>query len=160
MIAQPEQATIEYLDSDRETGVRLQTFARSYAQILAGDDPWLPLGNMMHQFFGAYKHLAAALVADPLVLPADVSPEHFRWAAFCAASVEYLCRLSALSCPAWALDMRFALTDPWFLGIGADLPKVQEKLRQTTPEEFTRRGIFCGNRVYNNKYEYRGRKTA
>jgi hypothetical protein len=40
----------------------------------------------------------------------------------------------------------------------ADLPRVQEKLRRTTPEPFAKRNIFCGDRVFNNKYEYEGRQ--
>lgn len=142
------------------TGVRLQTFARCYEQIQAGESPWLPLGNMMHQFFGSLKHLRADLVADPIEMPTDVSPELWHWAVFCAASVEYLCRAYEIPCPIWALDQRFQLAEPWFYGIGAELERVREKLCQTTPEEFARRNIFCGNRIYANKYEYKGRKTA
>lgn len=141
-------------------GVRLQTFRRSYAQILRGDDPWLPLGNMMHQFFGAYQAYRAELVADPIEVPADASSEDFRWAVFCAASVEYLCQKYNLPCPSWALDERYVLTEPWYYDLAGDLPEVQEDLRETTPEAFARRNVFCGDDVYRNKYEYRGRKTA
>jgi hypothetical protein len=141
-------------------GVRLQTFRRSYAQILCGDDPWLPLGNMMHQFFGAYQAYRAELVADSIEVPADVSAEDFRWAVFCAASVEYLCQKYDLSCPSWALDERYILAEPWYYDLAGDLPEVQEELREITPEAFARRNVFCGDDVYRNKYEYRGRKTA
>jgi hypothetical protein len=150
-----EQMTVATPDHDE---VPLQSFARVYAQIRAGEGPWIALGNMMHQFFGVYKHRRAEFFADPLDVPEDASPELLRWAVFCAASVEYLSRIYELSCPAWALDARWSLDDPWFMGIGADLPRVQEKLRLTTPEEFTRRNIFCGERVYWNKYEYKGRR--
>ncbi len=84
--------------------------------------------------------------------------EQFRWAVFCAASVEYLCHKYQILCPVWALSPHYTLSDPWYHGIGADLPKVQEKLRTTTPEEFSRRNIFCGDRTYRNKYEYEGRQ--
>src|SRR6266567_1328104 len=97
-----EQPTIEQPTPQAEGYAPLQSFARSYAQILAGDDPWLPLGNMMHQFFGSYKHLRAELVADSIQVPADATPTQFRWAVFCAASVEYLCGEYALPCPTWA----------------------------------------------------------
>jgi hypothetical protein len=144
---------------EQELRVPLHTFARVYARLLAGEDVWLPLGNMMHQFFGMYRERRAELVADPIGVPEDVSAEHWRWAVFCAASVDYLCRISGLPCPLWAQEERYQLADPWFLGIGSHLPARQERLRQITPTEFARRNVFCGDRVYWNKYEH-ARKTA
>jgi hypothetical protein len=141
-----------------QVGARFQTFQRSFADICAGEDPWIPLGKFMHQFFGEYTADRDALMRDPLLLPEQVTPEQFRWAVFCAASVDYLCATYELSCPAWACDPRYTLADPWYYGIGADLPRVQEKLRTTTPEAFTRRNIFCGDRTFNNKYEGRRRR--
>jgi len=140
--------------------VQLWTFQRAYAEILAGEaNAWLPLGDMMHQFFGAYKHLRTDLVADPIFVPEDVSPELFRWAVFCAASVEHLCRKYGLQVPAWSLDEHYTLAEAWYLDqIGSDLPDVQEELRDETPEEFARRNVFCGEEPYRNKYEYQGRR--
>jgi hypothetical protein len=141
-----------------EPRTRLWTFQRSFAEILAGEEnAWLPLGKMMHQFFGAYKHLRAELVADPLLVPEDVPPEQFRWAVFCAASVEYLCQKYDLPVPAWSRDDRYQLDEPWYYDLAGDLPEVQEELRQETPEEFARRNVFCGDNPYRNKYEYQGR---
>lgn len=148
-------------ESGIETGMELQTFRRSYAEIVAGEDPWYSLGIFMHQFFGYYSHRRAELVAEPLDFPEDPTHEQMQWAVFCAASVEHLCRKYGLECPAWSLDERYMLPAPWFYGIGADRPQVQEKLRTRTSEEFTRRNIFCGDRVFSNKYEHRERlKTA
>ena len=165
MIVYQEQAVMaEYVDAIRSEGVPLQTFRRSFEQICAGEEPWLPLGNFMHQFFGCYKHLRPALVQEAIEVPEHCTPEQFQWAVFCAASVDYLCHKYNVSCPAWALIPLYSLEEPWYYAIGADLPHVQERLRQTTLEEFARRNIFCGNRVFNNKYEHeerRGRrKTA
>ena len=117
----------------------------------------------MHQFFGYYKQFRPELVCEPIELPENVSLEQFQWAVFCAASVEYLCKQYDIPCPAWAVDPSYLLEHPWYYALGADLPQVQEKLRQTTPEEFVKRNIFCGDRTYRNKYEYKGRqgrKTA
>ena len=150
-------------DKQKAPRVALQTIRRSYAEILTGEDPWLPLGNFTHQFFGSYKHFRTELLQDPIELPKDPTPEQLQWAVFCAASVEYLAVRYELQCPEWALDTRYTLENPWYYAIGAELPWVQEKLRQTTPEEFSKRNIFCGNRTFNNKYEYKGRqgrKTA
>ncbi len=161
MMTHEEAATLECTNPVRKHRVRLQTFRRSFEQICQGEDPWLPLGNFMHQFFGYYKHLRPELVCEPIEVPVDCSPEQFQWAVFCAASVEHLCKKYEIPCPAWALQPLYILEQPWYYDINADLPEVQEDLRQTTPEEFSRRNIFCGNRVFNNKYEYKGRrKTA
>lgn len=142
--------------------VRLWTFERVYAEILAGEEnAWLPLGNMMNQFFGAYRHLRQELVSDPILVPEDVSREHFQWAVFCAASVEYLCAKYALACPTWALDQRYILAEPWYLNqIGSDRLDVQADLREETPEVFARRNVFCGEEPYRNKYEYEGRRAT
>jgi hypothetical protein len=141
--------------------VPLQTFARSFAEICAGERPWIALGKLMHQFFGAYKRFRAELVCDPIEVPADISSDVFRWAVFCAASVEYLCHRYDLECPAWAMEKRYALPDPWYYHLAADLDEVQHELRETTPEEFARRNVYCGANPYRNKYEReRHRRTA
>ena len=153
-----QTVTFEHNETARKDSVPLQTFRRSYAQILSGEDPWIPLGNFMHQFFGYYKHLRPELMSEPIEVPENLSPEQFQWAVFCAASVEYLCKKYDILCPQWILDPLFSLEYPWYYALGAELPQVQEKLRQTTPEEFAKRNIFCGNRTYRNKYEHEGRQ--
>ncbi len=159
MITHEEQkASRERNATVRADRVPLQTFRRSYAHILTGEDPWLPLGNFMHQFFGYYKHLRFELLCEPIEVPEHPSPEQLQWAVFCAASVEYLCKKYDIPCPEWALNPLYALEEPWYYALGADLPQVQEKLRQTTPEAFSRRNIFCGDRTYRNKYEHEGRQ--
>lgn len=158
IIYEDQVTTLEPSETERASRVCLQTFRRSFEEILAGESPWIPLGKFMHQFFGCFSHLRAELVEESIEVPEHCSPEQFRWAVFCAASVDYLCNKYAVPCPAWALNPRYSLEESWYYAIGADLPRVQEKLRQTTPEEFVRRNIFCGNRVFNNKYEYEGRR--
>jgi hypothetical protein len=144
-----------------ETGVTPQTFQRSYAEIVAGEDAWYSLGIFMHQFFGYYSHRRAELVAEAIEIPEAATLDQTRWAAFCAASVEYLCKKYGLIVPAWSMEPQYTLAAAWFYGIGADRLQVQEKLRERTPEEFTRRNIFCGDRIFQNKYEHEARrKTA
>ena len=145
---------------DEVSQVPLQTFQRSFEQICAGEEPWHPLGNFMHQFFGQYTLRRADLMRDPISLPEHLTHQQLQWAVFCAASVEYLSHKYNLSCPAWAMNPLYTLDTPWYDDPDGDDLEVQEDLRQTTPESFTRRNIFCGDRVYLNKYEYRGRKTA
>ncbi len=158
MITQEEAVTFEYASLVHEARVPLQTFKRCFEQILMGKSPWIPLGNFMHQFFGSYKHLRSELVAESIEVPEMCSPEQVKWAVFCAASVEYLCKKYEIPCPLWALNPRYMLEQPWYDDINADLPDVQEELRQTTPEEFSKRNIFCGDRTYRNKYEHEGRQ--
>ena len=164
MIFYEEQGETQTATDARSTSsVLLQTIKRSFEQILVGESPWIPLGKFMHQFFGVHKHLRSELMEESIEVPGQCTPSQFQWAVFCAASVEYLCKKYDLPCPEWALSPQYSLEDPWYYAIGADLPRVQEKLRQTTPEPFTKRNIFCGDRVFNNKYEYQGRqgrKTA
>lgn len=152
------ETTLEYTDTETTSRVRLQTFRRSFMEICAGEAPWIPLGKFMHQFFGSFSHLRPELVEESIEVPDNCPAEQFRWAVFCAASVEYLCQKYNLVCPEWASSPRYSLEDPWYYAPGADLPRVQEKLRQTTPEPFAKRNIFCGDRVFNNKYEYEGRQ--
>jgi hypothetical protein len=35
----------------------------------------------------------------------------------------------------------------------AHKPEVRERLIRETPEPFTKRNIYCGNRMFNNKWE-------
>lgn len=149
---------LKYTVIETTTHVHLQTFRRSFQEICAGEAPWIPLGKFMHQFFGSLSHIRPELVEESIEVPDNCSPEQFRWAVFCAASVEYLCQRYNMVCPEWALSPMYSLEDPWYYALGADLPRVQEKLRQTTPEPFAKRNIFCGDRVFNNKYEYEGRQ--
>jgi len=140
--------------------VPFQTFARSFAQICAGEDPWIPLGKMMHQFFGAYRMFRAELMRDPIHVPADISADLFRWAVFCAASVEYLSHIYTLECPAWAMEDHYHLSEPWYYHLVADLDEVQQELRETTPEEFARRNVYIGADPYRNKYEKKRRRKG
>jgi hypothetical protein len=132
----------------------LQTIAWSYREICEGESPWIPLGMFMHDFFGNFVDRREELVRDPIQEPEHPTPEQHRWAVFCAASVEYLCQKYHLPCPQWVhLPAYQALPEPWFLGLGAHKPQVQERLRHETPEAFARRNIYCGDRVFANKYE-------
>src|SRR5260370_9249596 len=99
------------LDEQTQTvgGMRLQTFKRLYAQIIAGEEPWIALGNMMHQWFGRYQQYRAELVREAIEVPESTTPDQFRWAVWCAANFEYLCNLANFACPAWAREDRYRL---------------------------------------------------
>ena len=131
----------------------LQTMARAYQQICQGEDPWIALGNFMNDWFAYAKDQRAVLVADPIPLTAKTPRSRKRWAVFIAASVEWLCARYHVPCPEWVYDPIYQLSQPWWYAENADHPAVRSHLIATTPEPFTRRNIYCGNRTYNNKYE-------
>jgi hypothetical protein len=153
-----QTAMLERIHEINTENVPLQTFKKSYAEILAGEDAWIALGNFMHQFFGYYKHLRSELVFEAIEMPETATYDQRRWAAFCAGSVEYLCTKYDIEVPAWVYSPRYVLPTPWYYAIGAHKLQVQEKLRQSTPEPFTRRNVFCGNRTFQNKYEHQSRR--
>ncbi len=77
----------------------------------------------------------------------------YKWAVFCAASVEYLCEQYNLSCPDWVNNSTYTLAEPWYDSPGAEKPIVREMLKQKTPSAWTKRNIYCGDRVFWNKDE-------
>lgn len=132
----------------------LQTMAWTYQEIYQGEQPWVALGNFMNDWFDYARDQRAELVSTPLSLPEHPTEEQHRWAVFCAASVDYLCERAQLPCPSWVHDPLYApLAEPWFDAPMAHKPSVQAFLRESTPEPFAQRNIYCGNRVFANKYE-------
>lgn len=136
-----------------KTHDQLQTMAVAYAQICQGERPWTALGNFMNDWFGLVKDQREQLVVDPLLEPEERTQDNLRWAAFMAASVEWLCQKYGISCPEWVHHPVYMLPEPWYKGMNAYKPHVRVRLQEETPEPFTRRNIYCGNRMYNNKYE-------
>jgi hypothetical protein len=135
------------------TDDRLQTMAVTYAQICQGERPWTALGNFMNDWFGCAKDRRAYLVLDPLPEPQEWTRETCRWAAFIAASVEWLCQKYGVTCPEWVYNPGYILPETWWCSAGAQKPQVRARLIEETPKPFIRRNIYCGNRMYNNKYE-------
>ena len=137
-----------------KTDTELQTIQVSYKEICEGERPWTALGNFMNDFFGNFPERRGDLVRDPVQEPANSTLDMHRWAVFCAASVEYLCQKYGLVCPDWVHEANYALPEPWFHSSAAEHKlHVRERIMRETPEAFTRRNIYCGNRIYNNKYE-------
>ena len=146
----------DYADRYREPPplpATIDTMAYAYERIWQGEDPWTALGDFSNAWYGYAKHIRPDLVKDPLIKPEQETEGTRRWAAFCAASVEYLCDLHHQSCPAWVHDSFYILETPWWYTQRADDPTIREHTRRTTPPPFARRNIFCSNRLYQNKYE-------
>jgi hypothetical protein len=131
----------------------LQNMRVTYQQITQGERPWNALGDFLSYWFGYAPDRREELVKDPIQELEGAAPDLHQWAVFCAASVEYLCQHSGLPCPDWVTAPTYTLSEPWFMGLGAHKPQAQARLLQETPEPFSRRNIYCGNRVFANKYE-------
>lgn len=132
---------------------QLQTIATTYQEICQGERPWVALGNFMNDWFDYAKDRRSELVADPLSPLEPLDGDMLRWATFCAASVEWLCERHGVACPSWVYNPIYHLPEPWFDAPYPNKPEVRAWLIQTTPEPFTKRNIFCGNRMFANKYE-------
>ena len=133
---------------------REHTMALTYQAICQGERPWISLGNFMNEWFDYAIDRRAHLIADPLTLPAEPGFDTPHWAAFCAASVEWLCVRYDIPCPAWVYHAAYFLHEPWFDSPGAHKPQVRERLIQQTPEPFARRNVYCGNRMFANTYDF------
>ena len=132
-----------------------QTIATAYQRICAGEDPWIGLGDFMHEFFRSALSRRSALVKKPITVPETPTLQQRQWAVFCAAAVEYLCQKYTLPCPAWAQTTE-TLEEPWF-DFGSSWSQkehVRMMLREDTPEVFARRNIYCGDRVFLNPHEH------
>jgi len=127
----------------------------AYQEICDGEDPWVALGDFANDFFDYQSDHRADLVRDSLQLPEAMTEEEQKWAIFCAASVEYLCRYYSLPFPKWVSAPEYAgVGDPWFFSpMAATKPQVRERYERETPEEFRRRNIYCGRgeRIYSHK---------
>lgn len=133
----------------------LQTMVWAYHQICAGEDPWTALGNFTNAWYDYAKENRAALIHEPLEEPAQNTEHLHHWAAFCAASVEFLCERYSVSCPKWVYEPKYTLLVPWYGDNIIDLTNtaiLQYRIK-TSPRPFAQRNIFCGNRLYQNKYE-------
>jgi hypothetical protein len=134
-----------------------QTMKQTYQQIRDGDDPWVALGDFSHDWYGNYAtpDERVALVAEPVALPEESGQELRQWAAFCAASVEFLCLQAALPVPLWVNDPIYTLSleEPFYTSPLAYKARVRERLEREAPDAFKRRRVFCSERIYANKYE-------
>jgi hypothetical protein len=132
----------------------LQTMARAYEEICAGEEPWVALGNFINEWFMYATDRRAELVAEAPVEGPVPTPEEHRWACFIAASVEYLCQQYAIPYPPWVHEHPdcYRLAEPWYDTLYLD-EEIRAWLEETTPEPFRKRNIYCGERLYVDKRE-------
>jgi hypothetical protein len=120
-----------------------QTAAETFARILAGTNQWVAVGDFLDDWRRLPLAQRAALVAEPIA-EAGEDEEMQRWAAFCAAMVEWLCWQDHLPFPAWTSRTTYILALPWFLYPGWRLRAWQ---LATTPAPFKMRNIYGGDRI-------------
>lgn len=132
----------------------LRTMQWVYREICLGEDPWTALSGFTHDFFRwRLVHARQELLDNPINVPGQPTSEQLQWAAFCAASVEYLAPRYDLMCPEWAHDPCYTLPEPWYLSEKAHWDSsVREHYEASTPRAFRQRNVFCGLRVFMNKY--------
>ena len=127
----------------------LRTMSRAFQNICAGEGPWIALGNFLNYWFVDAKDHRYDLVSEPL--PEAPSDEYYqRWAAYCAASVEHLCTKYHEHCPQWVHDPKYVSPDPWYYH---PEERLRDELIASSPCEFTKRNIYSGDRMFNNKWE-------
>lgn len=149
-------------DSHTHPGIPLRDYAitDAYRDICAGIPPWVALNEFQHAWYEIPTDHRLSLVAEPLALLPAPTQEQWRWAVFCSAAVEWLCAQAEIACPAWALDTRFHLAEPWydFDAPGAQKENVRTYLRERTPQPFARRNIYCGDKVLTDKRTFVARQ--
>lgn len=123
---------------------RRQSMAATMARIVARpSQPWVALGDFLDDWRRSSPADRLELVQEPIALPGD-DLELQRWAAFCAATAEWLCWQDGLPFPDWTANPVFHLATPWFLYPGTLLRAWE---LATTPTPFRMRNIFGGDHM-------------
>lgn len=129
-------------------GYRLHSIAQAFERICDHQTPWVAIGDFLNDWWCFAVDQRRELIAAPL--PAAPTPALQRWAAFCAATVEWLCQKDGVPCPAWTQMECYVLSEPWFY-----YKKWGSRswLLATTPAPFKKRNIFVGDQLFQNKWE-------
>lgn len=124
------------------------SIAEAFALIAQGEDPWFALGCFLHDWWCYAVDVREDLITEPPEVGETL--EEKRWGAFCAATVEELCKRTGVPCPSWTSKPEYTLELPWWY-----FPQTSQRewLRTTTLEPFRRHNVFAGGNVLDNKYE-------
>src|SRR6266849_152243 len=127
---------------------RWKTVARAFDDICNHETPWVALGNFLNYWWAYEVDHRLELIETPIA-PAS-TPETQRWAAFCAAMVEWLCSQAGLPCPAWTDQACYILSEPWFFH---EPWGSRSWLLATTPAPCQMRNIFGVDRTFFHKWD-------
>jgi len=127
---------------------RWKTVARAFDDICNHETPWVALGNFLNYWWAYEVEHRSELVETPIAPASTLDTQ--RWAAFCAAMVEWLCSQAGLPCPAWTDQACYILSEPWFFH---EPWGSRSKLMARTPAPFQMRNIFGGDRMFLHKWD-------
>ncbi|MBF6589264.1 MAG: hypothetical protein IVW57_01885 [Ktedonobacterales bacterium] len=126
-----------------KSSYRPQTAAETFDRILSGTTPWVAIGDFLDDWRRTVVPERATLVAAPIAeYRGDAELRH--WAAFIAATVEWLCWNEGIPFPSWTSSAEYTLPEPWFLYPGWRLRAWQ---LATTPAPYKMRNIFGGDHM-------------
>lgn len=121
------------------------TISETLEEICNGQTPWVAIGNFLNDWwFFAVEHRRELIEKPPALA---TTPETRRWAAFCAATVEWLCLQEGVHYPIWTSQECYMLSEPWFL---YERQSKRAWLMATTPAPFKMRNIYGGDRMFNH----------
>jgi len=123
------------------------TIAETFEQICKRKAPWVAIGDFLNDWQCYAIEQREELIKTPLCVPSHLVM--VRWAAFCAAMVEWLCYQDNIQWPDWVKQECYVLPNPWFFYRRWD---TRSWLLATTPAPFKMHNIFCGDRVILNKW--------
>ena len=127
---------------------RWHTVAKVFDQICNNEMPWVAIGNFLNDWWAYVVDHRRELIEAPLA--PSPTPEMQRWAAFCAAMVEWLCWEADLPPPSWVYQESYILPEPWYFH---EQWSSRSNLIARTPAPFQRRNIFGGDRMFLHKWD-------
>lgn len=126
------------------TGYLLGTVASAFADVEAGEKPWIVVGSFLDDWRRADDVQRMLMVEEPIAV-ANGSP-NLRWAALLVGIVEWLYYRDGLSArpPEWLGRKEFVLSEPWFVVPGRSMQRHQLAV---SPVPFRARNIFTDENV-------------
>jgi hypothetical protein len=122
-----------------------QSIEQTVARIQADPEyPWVAIGDFLDDWRFTKQADRMDLVRDRIAAVGQHDLALVRWAAFCAAMVEWLCWQDGLPFPAWTAQTAYRLANPWFLYRG-DVLRARQLV--STPAPCKMRTIFGGDQM-------------